>query len=77
MQPVTDTVKQRVREGVSLAVGVGVLGYQAARTRAEEAQTRVGTSVKDVRGRRRAERPPRGGNSSKSSATRSVSASSR
>ncbi len=49
MQPLTDTVKQRVREGASLAVGVGVLGYQAARTRAEEAQNRVSTSVKDVR----------------------------
>jgi len=50
MSPVTETVKQRVRDGASLAVGVGVLGYQAARTRAEEAQTRVGTSVKDARG---------------------------
>lgn len=50
MQPLTDTVKQRVCEGASLAVGVGVLGYQAARTRAEEAQARVGTSVKDARG---------------------------
>ncbi len=49
MPAVTDTVKQRVREGASLAVGVGVLGYQAARTRAEEAQTLVGTSFKDVR----------------------------
>jgi hypothetical protein len=50
MSPVTETVKQKVREGASLAVGVGVLGYQAARTRAEEAQARVGTSVQDVRG---------------------------
>jgi hypothetical protein len=49
MQPLTETVKQRVREGASLAVGVGALSYQAARTRAEEAQVRLGTSAKDVR----------------------------
>jgi hypothetical protein len=46
----TDTVKQKVRDGASLAVGVGALGYQTARTRAEDAQTRVNTSVKDAKG---------------------------
>jgi hypothetical protein len=50
MQQLTETVKQRVRDGASLAVGVGVLGYQAAKTRAEEAQTRVSASVKEARG---------------------------
>ncbi|MEX0947505.1 MAG: hypothetical protein WEE69_01925 [Acidimicrobiia bacterium] len=50
MQQLTETVKQRVRDGASLAVGVGVLGYQAARTGAEEAQNRVSASVKDARG---------------------------
>ena len=49
MQQLTETVKQRVRDGASLAVGVGVLGYQAAKTRAEETQTRVSASVKDAR----------------------------
>jgi hypothetical protein len=50
MQQLTETVKQRVRDGASLAVGVGVLGYQAAKTRAEEAQIRVSASVKEARG---------------------------
>jgi len=50
MQELTETMKQRVRDGASFAVGVGVLGYQAARTRAEEAQVFVRESAKDVRG---------------------------
>lgn len=50
MQELTETVKQRVRDGATLAVGVGILGYQAARSRADEAQVFVRESAKDVRG---------------------------
>jgi hypothetical protein len=49
MQQLSENVKQRVRDGAALAVGVGVLGYQAARTRAEEAQVFVREQVKDAR----------------------------
>jgi hypothetical protein len=40
MKQVSQTVKQGVRDAASLAVGVGVLGYQAAQARAEEAKAR-------------------------------------
>jgi hypothetical protein len=49
MQQVTETVKQGVKDAASLAVGAGVLGYQAAQARVETAQVRVGDTAKGAR----------------------------
>ena len=49
MQQVTETVKQGVKDAASLAVGAGVLGYQAAQARVDKAQARVGSTAKTAR----------------------------
>ena len=49
MQQVTDSVKQGVKDAASLAVGAGVLGYQAAQARVDKAQARIGGTAKEAR----------------------------
>ena len=49
MPQVTETVKQGVKDAASLAVGAGVLGYQAAQARVDKAQARVGSTAKTAR----------------------------
>jgi hypothetical protein len=49
MQQLRATVTQGVKDAASLAVGAGVVGYQAAQARVDEAQARFGSTAKEAR----------------------------